>query len=131
MIFVDTSYFVALLDRGDKWHDRAKELSKQVNREELMTSGLVIAESLTLVGSRGGGRVARALYDSIFDNCRVVFLTKELLLEAIDVFLMCDGAVSVTDSASVAIMRSHGIDSIVSFSEDSDFDKIEGVVRIF
>ncbi len=131
MIFIDTSYFVALLDRGDKWHDRAKELSKQVEREELMTSGLVVAECMTLIGSRGGGRVARALYDFIFDNCRVVFITKELLLDAMDVFLQHDGAISVTDSASVALMSAHGIENIVSFSEESDFDMMENIVRIF
>lgn len=131
MIFVDTSYFVALLDRGDRWHDRAKELSRQVNREELMTSVLVVAECLTLIGSRGGGRVARALYDSLFDNCRVAFITKELLLDALEVFLKYDGRISVTDSASVALMKLHDIENIVSFSEDSDFDRIEGIVRIF
>jgi predicted nucleic acid-binding protein len=131
LIFVDTSYFVALLDQGDKWHDRAKELSKQVGSEELMTSGLVISECVTVIGSRGGGRVARSLYDSILDNCRIVFLTKDLLLDAMEVFLEYDGRVSVTDSASVALMRAHGIENIVSFSEDSDFDKIDGIIRIF
>jgi predicted nucleic acid-binding protein len=131
LIFIDTSYFVALLDRGDKWHDRAKELSKQVTREELMTSGLVVSECITVIGSRGGGRVARALFDYIFDNCRIVFLTKELLLDAMEVFLEYDGRVSVTDSGSVALMRAHDIENIVSFSEDSDFDNIEGIVRIF
>lgn len=131
MIFVDTSYFVALLDSGDKWHERAKELSKQINQEELMTSGLVVSECITLIGVRGGGMAAMALYDSIFDNCRVVFVTKKLLTKAMEVFLEYDGAIPVTDSASVVLMKHHGVDSIVSFSENSDFDKIEGITRIF
>lgn len=131
MIFVDTSYFVAILDRGDKWHERAKELSKQINREELLTSGLVVSECVTLVGSRGGGKAAQALYDTIFDSCSVVFITGEMLDAAMEVFLQHDGAISVTDSTSVVLMKLHGVKNIVSFSEDSDFDRIKGIVRIF
>lgn len=131
MIFVDTSYFVAILDKSDKWHGRAEELSSLIHKEELLTSSLVISECVTLVGSRGGRKAAQALYDSIFDSCRVVFITKELFLKAIEVFLKYDGTVSVTDSASLVLMEHHGVDSIVSFAEDSDFDRVKDVVRIF
>jgi predicted nucleic acid-binding protein len=131
LIFVDTSYFVAILDKSDRWHERANELSSLIHQEELLTSNLVVSECLTLVGSRGGRAAAEALYDAISDNCKVVFITKELLLKAMEIFLKYGGSVSVTDSASVVLMKLHGVESIVSFAEESDFDRIEDLVRIF
>jgi hypothetical protein len=44
------------------------------------------------------------------------------------VFLHYDGTLSVSDAVSVFIMERENIDRILSF--DSDFDKVEGIVRI-
>jgi len=44
------------------------------------------------------------------------------------VFLRYDGTLSVSDAVSVFIMEKKNINRILSF--DSDFDKVEGVVRI-
>jgi predicted nucleic acid-binding protein len=131
MIFVDTSYFVALMDKNDKWHERVKELSKRIHKEELVTSNLVISECVTLIGSRGGGMAGLALYDSILDNCRVLFVNKEILENAMNFFLDHDGALTLTDATSAALMKANRIKDIVSFSEDSDFDDIKGLHRIF
>jgi hypothetical protein len=44
------------------------------------------------------------------------------------VFLRYDGTLSVSDAVSVFIMEKKNINRILSF--DSDFDKVEGIVRI-
>lgn len=131
MIFVDTSYFVALVDKNDKWHERVKELSTRIHSEELVTSSLVISECVTLIGSRGGGVPAVALYDSIVDNCKVLFVNRDILGKGMELFMEHDGAMALTDATSAVLMKANGIKEIVSFSEKSHLDNITGIHRIF
>ena len=48
--------------------------------------------------------------------------------EAMDIFIKYDSTISFFDAMYVAISKKEGINEIVSF--DSDFDKIDGIVRI-
>jgi hypothetical protein len=45
------------------------------------------------------------------------------------VFLHYDGTLSVPDAVSVSIMAKKDIDRILSF--DSDFDKVDGITRLY
>ncbi|MFA5897031.1 MAG: hypothetical protein WC985_09060 [Thermoplasmata archaeon] len=58
MIFADSSYFVALADARDQWHEDALRLRRSVP-QEFLVSELVAAESVTIVESRRGGKPAR------------------------------------------------------------------------
>ncbi len=127
MIFADSSYFIAIADRRDQWHKRAVKISKNVDTELLVTN-LVVAESVTAVGARGGGKAGLAVYEYISDNCEVVFVTRDMLEDAMDIYLKYDGTLSVADAVTVLVMKKRGIKEILSF--DSDFDKVENITRI-
>jgi predicted nucleic acid-binding protein len=127
MIFADSSFFIGLLDRKDKWHDQALELSEGIN-EEMMVSDLVISESVTLAGSRSGGNAGQKLYEFFVDNCHIEYVDEDVLREGMEVFLRYDGKLSLPDSVSVVIMRRKVISRIASF--DSDFDRVDGVKRV-
>ena len=127
MIFVDSSYFIAVAHEKDRWHRRAVELVGELSDEKLV-SELVVEESVTAVGAIGGGKAGVNLYEYIVGNCEIVFTDRELLENAIQVYLKYDGTLSVADAVSVEVMRKHGIKKIVSF--DADFDKVTGVSRI-
>ena len=127
MIFADSSYFIAIADRRDQWHKRAVKISKKIDTELLVTN-LVVAESVTAVGARGGGKAGLAVYEYISDNCEVVFVTKDMLEDAMDIYLKYDGTLSVADAVTVLVMKKRGIKEILSF--DSDFDKVENITRI-
>ncbi|MCJ2557341.1 MAG: PIN domain-containing protein [Candidatus Thermoplasmatota archaeon] len=124
-MIADSSYFVALADSRDKWHKRALRLDVPA---KLIITDLVVAESITIVGERGGGKAAQMLYEYFVDDCEVVFVDAELLEEAMALHLQYDGTLSVADCASVALMSRNGIGEIVSF--DSDFDKVRGIRRV-
>lgn len=113
--------------KKDRWHHRAIELARGLSGEKLVTE-LVIEESVTAIGSIGGGKAGVEVYDFIAGNCDVVFVDKELLDAAIPFFLKYDGTLSVADAVSVEIMRRRGVKNIVSF--DADFDKVAGISRI-
>jgi uncharacterized protein len=128
MIFADSSFFVALVDRKDQWHPASKALLPVLVDETIIISDLIIAESVTIIGRRSGGKAGEHLFHYFMDNCDLVVTDEKILKGGMGVFLRYDGTLSVSDAVSVFIMEKKNINRILSF--DSDFDKVEGVVRI-
>lgn len=128
MIFVDSSYFIAIAREKDRWHNDALKLAEKIN-EPMMISDLIVSESVTLVGSLEGGKAGKLLYEYFIDNCKIDFMNEGILKKAIDTFLKYDGTLSLADAASVEIMKMHKIKKILSF--DSDFDRVNEIQRIY
>lgn len=129
MIFVDSSFFIALILENDQWHDKALKLIPELEKSKKIVSGLIISEAVTIVGSRAGGKAGKMIYDTIKDNCKIFDSDLSHYDSAIYTFLKYDGTLSLADSLSVEIMKNNNISEIVSF--DSDFDKINGINRIY
>jgi predicted nucleic acid-binding protein len=128
MILVDSSVFIALADNHDQWHAAAKKIIPHISKSTLVISGLILAEAVTAIGRRGGGKAAERLYHYLTDSCELVIPDEKILQEAMPVFVKYDGTLSVSDAVSVHIMELKNIQKIASF--DSDFDKVDGIVRI-
>lgn len=128
MIFIDSSFFIAAINKKDQWHQKAGEILPIIRNEEKITSGLILSESVTLVGSLFGGKTGLKLFNYILDNHEVRYVDKELSFNSMNTFLKYDGILSFADSVSVEIMRDLQIERIVSF--DSDFDKVDNIIRI-
>jgi predicted nucleic acid-binding protein len=56
MIFIDSSFFIALVDRKDQWHHLAKNLIPFLTNETIVISDLIIVESVSIIGRRSGGK---------------------------------------------------------------------------
>ncbi|MDI6644325.1 MAG: PIN domain-containing protein [Methanobacteriaceae archaeon] len=128
MIFIDSSFFIAVINRKDQWHEKAGEILPIIENEEKITSDLTLSESVTLVGNLFGGKTGLKLFNYILDNYEVRYVDKDLTFDAMDIFLKYDGTLSFADSVSVKVMKDLKLERIVSF--DSDFDKVEGIIRI-
>ena len=127
MILVDSSYFIALMREKDMWHNDAVEISDKI-KDPYLVSDLIISESVTMVSSLEGGKAGKLLYEYFIDNCKIEFVDSVMLSRSMEILLKYDGSISLADAVSVEIMNKHRIRKIISF--DSDFDKIEGIVRI-
>lgn len=127
VILADSSYFVALADRRDRWHPDALRVKETVPQDFLVTD-LIVAEAVTIVGSRRGGRPAKTLYEYFVDSCDVEFVEERLLRDAMVHHLRYDGRLSVADCVTLAVMGRRGLREIVSF--DHDFDRVRGIRRI-
>ncbi|MGZ7116750.1 MAG: type II toxin-antitoxin system VapC family toxin [Methanobacterium sp.] len=125
---MDSSFFIASVLKRDQWHNRVLKILPEINKEEKITSILVLSEAVTLAGSLGGGKKGTLLYNYIVDNHEVAYLDKDLSFNSMETFLKYDGVLSFADSVSLEIMQLFGADTIVSF--DSDFDKVKGIKRI-
>ena len=128
MILVDSSFFIALVDRKDQWHAQAKNHLPSLAGETIIISDLILAEAVTIIGRRSGGKAGELLYHYFIDNCEIVFADEQILKRGMEVFLRYDGTLSVSDAVSVAVMEMKKINRILSF--DSDFDKVDGIVRV-
>lgn len=104
MIFADSTYFIALVSEGDRWHSDALKLMEKI-KEALLVSELIINESITLVGAFEGGKAGKTLYEFFIDSCEIEFIDSEILANAIKTFVMFDGSISLADAASVEIMK--------------------------
>ena len=128
MIFADSSFFIALLNKKDQWHKYIPKVLPQIDKVKKITSILVLSEAVTLLGSLSGGKASVLIYEYIIDNYEVIYIDKTFSSNAMEKFLQYDGTLSLADCASLKIMEMHQVDSIVSF--DSDFDKVKNLNRI-
>ncbi len=128
MIFVDSSYYIAIADTKDQWHKKSLELSEYIENSISVVSSFIISEVVTEIGRRSGGKVAYNLYNYFTDNCKIIYIDRDLLSESMEIVLKYDGTLSLADAASVTIMDNMKIGEIISF--DSDFDKVNFINRI-
>jgi len=127
VILGDSSYFVALSNRDDRWHRDAVRVSKSL-RDRIVVTDLTVAESVTLVGGRTRAKDGVSLFQYFFDDCDVMFADEDLLRSAMSHWLRYDGRLSVPDCVSVEVMSRRSISRLLSF--DSDFDRVRGIDRV-
>jgi predicted nucleic acid-binding protein len=123
--FVDTSGIVALLFRRDARHAQARAAWKALlaRHSSLVTTELVIAESVTLARSRAGHDLSVRLGERLLaEPFEIVWTTRPLLDVAWSIYRKySDQDLSLCDCVSFAVMRSRRIRSV--FTYDGDFER--------
>jgi predicted nucleic acid-binding protein len=127
LVFVDTSAWWALFDRGDGCHAQAKSAFAELvaNHAELVTTDYVVDELVTgllgRVGHTMAVRAGRGIRESALTV--LVFVGPDLFHEAWQIFERHDRMRwSLTDCTSMAVMKSRGIRRAFTF--DDDFRKM-------
>lgn len=123
MIFVDTSFLIALLITKDRFHKRAIEISQSINERKVINN-TVLSETLNAFSGKGG-KVGKDLYDALIEMFDIQYLTKDDYEDAINLYLQYDSSINYSDCTILSTMFQNNINQIVSF--DSDFEKINGV----
>ena len=119
-VFVDTSAFFALADRTDRFHPVAVEFMRH-HEGLLVTSNLVIYETLTLIRMRLGFepavRFGRRLFDEAITPCLRVTTKDES--NAWTLFRRYrDKRFSFVDCTSFVLMERCGIRTAFAFDDD-------------
>lgn len=128
MIYVDASYIIALVIEKDQWHQRALELLPKLKSEEKFITEAMIIESLNLIGSCLSGKIGYSIFKYISDNF-TIYKSDTLIEESMHYFLKYDGNLSLADCTAINSMKELGITEILSF--DDDFDKVDGILRVY
>ena len=129
MVFIDSSFVIALADEDDQFHERAMRLLPKLERTRTLTD-LVISECVSAIGTRLGVKAGRETFENLMydPSTQVLFSNRRLFERAEAIFLKFDGALSFADSVSVRVMYDQKITQVASF--DSDFDRVERVEKI-
>jgi predicted nucleic acid-binding protein len=115
MIFVDTGAWYASVVRNDRHHASAAGWIA-ANRQTLVTTDYVIAETVTLLRARGERRFAIQVGER--RGARVHFLAEDELLLAWNVFRrFTDKDWSFTDCTSKVVMERLGITTAFAFDQ--------------
>lgn len=127
-LFIDTSAFVARLDKKDACHGAAIDVFGAIARgvykyNRLYTSNYVLDESVThILYRRKRHDHALQMLDLITNSRYITMLwvTDDAQNRAISLFRKyTDKILSMTDCTSAVLMNDYGIDTIFTF--DSDF----------
>lgn len=122
MIFIDTSFWVALRNRRDARHDEAVELLRLHAADHLVTSNHVRGETWTFLRRRVGHHSAVDFLDALEHSprLRLVMVDPDLEIEALRWLRRRDEReYSFVDATSFAMMRSLRAHDALAF--DGDF----------
>jgi len=126
-VFVDTGIFVAVRNKKDRNHQRAKDLMRSALRAEfgiIHTSDYVVDEAVTTALARTRNhQIAVNTGRYILSSARIETLPisqEDFNLAWSKFQTIRDRFLSFTDCTSLALMERRGIERILSF--DSDFD---------
>lgn len=121
MLFVDSSFWIALRFNRDEHHEEAGALFTQHGGRQLVTTNLVRGETWTFLRGRMGHRAAVDLVDRVSASRRVEVarVTDELESEALGWLRRHDERLySFVDATSFAFMRARGITHALAFDQD-------------
>ena len=107
-VFVDTSFFISLLDEDDDRHGDAVVRWRRVAEERLpvMTSNYVIVESCAVLQRHLGVSAVRRLVRQVLDPVVTQWVTREDHERAIEALLVADRRqLSIVDCTSFEMMR--------------------------
>lgn len=122
MIFVDSSFWIALSSGSDAWRDEAVTLLAQLGSHRLVTSNHVRGESWTFVNRRYGHRAGVGMLDRLQSGMRlqIEHVSPRLEEEALQwLRTRAEREYSFVDATSFALMRSLRIREAFAF--DGDF----------
>jgi len=118
-IFVDTSYWIALIHETDDLHNRAVAIDKKLTNVQLITSEMVLIELLNEF-SKLGRHLRKLATDWVRglrsrDDVKIVPQTSAQFTEALHIYeTFIDKEWSLTDCASYLIMKEMKITEALS-----------------
>jgi predicted nucleic acid-binding protein len=122
VIFVDTSFWVALRNRRDAHHSSALDLLERHGATQLVTSNHVRGETWTFLRRRAGHGAAVDFLDAVQRSPRVEVMTADEPVETQALRWLRrhdEREYSFVDATSFALMRARRIRDALAF--DGDF----------
>lgn len=120
-LFIDTSALAGLYQREDSYHAQAVEFMSQARGSALHTSNLIFAETATLLAARHGQDASIRFCEDFLASRRLVVHYADEALERAALAVLKrfrDKRLSFADAATIALVKSEGLDGVFGFDED-------------
>lgn len=130
MIFYDSSYLIALLNKRDPHHNDAIEINQNLSDKILNPhiNTTVLLEVLNTANKYNRLKTNEIFQDLEFKT-NIIMLNYEDLKNSLDLHKFYNHALNFNDCTILNTMDENNINSIISF--DKDFDKIKWINRIY
>lgn len=126
MIFVDTTFLIALLIETDSLHEKALKIGENIHERKVINN-TVLNETLNSFTGKGG-KLGNGLYQVIKEMFDIEYLNETDYENAIKIYFHYNSAINYSDCTILETMMKNSINKILTF--DSDFDKIKGITVI-
>lgn len=127
LIFADTSFYYAALDKRDRNHQSAQRLSRYVAEHcwTLTSSWEVIVETVTLLRNRYSYEASVNFIKKILPCLEIVYIDDTIRKRALSFFekLNRDKRLSLCDVISYLLVKEH-FENIPCLAFDDDFDQL-------
>jgi len=126
-LFCDTSFFYAALDKRDRDHLKANELSQSIQEKQisLITTWEMVLETVTLLRYRYSYQGAVTFVDQILPRLNVFYIDSEVRAKSLLAFrkLSCDKEISLCDAISYIVVTEY-LNFIPCLTFDEDFRRL-------
>lgn len=129
MIFLDSTYLIGLMIDNDDYHEKAHQLRPVIDRERKLINNTVLVEVLNSLKKNNHKLELDEIMDALLGLDKVVFLTDDDYDESFKLFKYYNLSVNYSVCTILKTMMDNNVSVVVSF--DSDFDKINGIRRIY
>ena len=126
MIFLDSSYLIALMLKQDRNYKKASDLKTTIFNERIIINNTVLSEVLNSFNKYNSLNLEHNVNNMFkFD---IDYLTEDDYKKALTYYRYYNTAINFSDCTILVTMNKYNTDKIVSF--DSDFNKIMGIINI-
>ena len=125
-VFIDTSFLVALYNKRDALHEKAKLYAGCLDKVHVVISNFILLESYTILSQRTSKQQAISFgnYVRRYNPYSMFWIDRELEDEVWHTFTSIkDKNFSYVDASILAVMQKEGISHLLSF--DQAFEKLE------
>ncbi len=122
-VFVDTSFFKALMDPQDEFYIQALKILEKLKEEEvfLITSNYILDESFTLLRVRRNLALASQLKEYIIKSTSAIKIARVTVTDEANAwkwFVRDWSDLSFTDCVSFALMKRLELTRVATFDQD-------------
>lgn len=128
MYFIDSSFLISLLTENEKNNQHSCEISENIN-EYRVINNIVLSETLNGIRRYEKRVDLNKIYTIINEVMEIKYLKKSDYEEAVNIYSYYNGSINYSDCLILKTMQDNNINKILSY--DDDFDKINGLQRIY
>jgi predicted nucleic acid-binding protein len=128
LYFIDSSFLISLLTENEKNNQHSCEISENIN-EYRVINNIVLSETLNGIRRYEKRLDFNKIYTIINEVMEIKYLKKSDYAEAVNIYSYYNGSINYSDCLILKTMQDNNINKILSY--DDDFDKINGLQRIY
>lgn len=132
MIFLDSSFILALFNENDENHEKSKELLKltpSLFNQKKVINNVVLIEVLNKIKKSYFKPVRENIINFLLSMDEIIYVEDNDYQDAIVLLHQYKYDINYSDCLILLAMYKNEIDTIVSF--DNDFDHINNIQRIY